>query len=147
MKRSFGRLSQNRLCRLSAVTDRALAEEDAVAEKGEAGPAVHLLPDLPGPWSLVLAPSVRPLWVREGECGAAACPLRSSIDAVGSAVLLRRRACQRANKLRARSDAEFAVSVGQVVLDRLRGKEQLRGRLGVGRAVPDNEGDLQLLSG
>ena len=102
---------------------------------------------VPGPWSLVLAPSVRPLWVREGECGAAACPLRSSIDAVGSAVLLRRRACQRANKLRARSDAEFAVSVGQVVLDRLRGKEQLRGRLGVGRAVPDNEGDLQLLSG
>ena len=56
MKRSFGRLSQNRLCRLSAVTDRALAEEDAVAEKGEAGPAVHLLPDLPGPWSLVPGP-------------------------------------------------------------------------------------------
>ena len=50
-----------------------------------------------------------------------------------------------ARELRARGDVELRVNLAQVVVDRARAEEQLRGNLWIGLAAGDQAGDLQLL--
>lgn len=52
----------------------------------------------------------------------------------------------RASSVRERTP-ELAVDVAEMRLDRLRADEQLGGRFAVGRALGDNDRDLQLLWG
>src|ERR1700754_4632485 len=54
---------------------------------------------------------------------------------------------QRLGQLAARADAELAVGVAEVDLDRLRGDEQLLGDVAVGAAVGGEAGDAPLAGG